>query len=62
MKKKIDMCGSELVALAGSVAVALSKKFCNDDLRKLRFLLNAICSNLVIIEIEGRTRRDEKDC
>lgn len=60
MEKKIDMCGSELVALAGSVAVALSKKFCNDDLRKLRFLLNAICSNLSIIEVEGRTRDDKK--
>ena len=62
MEKKISMCGSELVALAGSVAVALSKKFCNDDLRKLRFLLNAISSNLIIIEVEGRTREDKKDC
>lgn len=62
MEKKIDLCGSELVALAGSVAVALSKKLGNDDLRKLRFLLNAISSNLLIIEAEGRTRTDKKDC
>ena len=62
MGKKIDLCGSELVALAGSMAVALSKKFCNDDLRKVRFLLNAISSNLLIIEAEGRTRDKKGDC
>ena len=62
MEKKIDLCGSELVALAGSVAVALSKKFNNDDLRKIRFLLNAISSNLLIIEAEGRSRDKKGDC
>ena len=57
MEKKLDLCGSELVALAGSLSIAIAKKFCDEDLRKLRFFFNSIASNLAIIEAEGRERR-----
>ena len=57
MDKKIELCGSELVALAGSLAIAIAQKFCDEDLRKLRFFFNSISSNLAIIEAEGRQRR-----
>ena len=57
MEKKLDICGSELVALAGSLSIAIANKFCDEDLRKLRFFFNSIASNLAIIEAEGRTRK-----
>ena len=31
MEKKIELCGSELVALAGSLAIAIAKKVCDED-------------------------------
>ena len=62
MDKKIELCGSELVALAGSLAISIGKKFCKEDLRKLRFFFNSIASNIAIIESEGyeRKNKDEK--
>ena len=59
MEKKIDLSGCELVSLASSLAICLSQKFCDEDLRKLRFFFNSISSNLAIIEAEGRTRKKE---
>ena len=56
MDKKIELSGCELVALAGSLAIAISKKMCDEDLRKLRFFFNSVASNLAIIEAEGRER------
>ena len=61
MDKKLDMCGSELVALAGSLSIAIAKNFCDEDLRKLRFFFNSIASNLAIIEAEGRERCKKSD-
>lgn len=57
MDKKIDLCGVELVSLAGALAIAVAEKFCDEDLRKLRFFFNSISSNLAIIEAEGRKRK-----
>ncbi|MBO5394989.1 MAG: hypothetical protein J6A28_03695 [Clostridia bacterium] len=53
----MEICGSELVALAGSLSIAIAKKYCDEDLRKLRFFFNSIASNLAIIEAEGRERK-----
>ena len=56
MNKKIDMCGSELIALASSLAICFGKQFAKEDLRKLRFFFNSIASNIAIIESEGVER------
>lgn len=61
MGNKINLSGSELVALAGSIAIALSKKLEKEDIRKLKFLFNSICSNLTIIEVEGHGK-NKFDC
>ena len=57
MERKIDLSGCELVALAGSLAIAISKKFCDDDLKTLRTFFNSIASNLSVIEAERRERK-----
>ncbi|MBQ8792669.1 MAG: hypothetical protein IJZ62_03550 [Clostridia bacterium] len=57
MDKKIELCGSELIALASSLAISIGKKFCKEDLRKLRFFFNSIASNIAIIESEGYERQ-----
>lgn len=55
--KKIDLSGSELIALAGSIAICLGEKFEKEDLRKLRCFFATISSNLGIIESEGNKRK-----
>lgn len=57
MERKFDFCGCELVALAGSVSIAIAKKLCDEDLRQLRFFFNSLASNLAIIEAEGREKK-----
>ena len=59
MDKKINLSGCELVSIAGSLAICLSEKFCDEDLRKLRFFFSSISSNLAIIEAEGRRRKKD---
>ena len=60
MGNKIDLSGCELVALAGSLAIAISKKLCNEDIKKVKFVFNLICANLSVIEGEGRERKGGK--
>ena len=58
-ERKINLSGCELVSLAGSLAICLSEKFCDEDLKKLRFFFSSVSSNLAIIEAEGRTRKKD---
>lgn len=58
-EKKINLSGCELVSLAGSLSICIAEKFCDEDLRKLRFFFNSISSNLAIIEAEGRRRKKD---
>lgn len=57
MENKIELSGCELVALAGSLAIAISKKLCDKDIKKVKFVINLICANLSVIESEGRERK-----
>lgn len=56
MKKKMDICGAELIALAGSLAICIAEKFEKEDLRKWRLFFSSISSNIGIIEAEGLKR------
>ena len=60
-ERKIHLSGCELVSLAGSLAICIAEKLCDEDLRKLRFFFNSISSNLAIIEAEGRRRENKLD-
>ncbi len=55
-ERKIDMSGPEMVSLAGSLAICISKKFEKEDLHKLRLFFATLSSNLAIIEAEGKHR------
>lgn len=57
--RKINISGCELVSIAGSLAICLAEKFCDEDLRKLRFFFSSISSNIAIIEVEGRRRKKD---
>lgn len=52
-KEELNLCGEEIVSLGGSIALLLGKKYCKDDLRKIRLLLQTISSGILTIEIEG---------
>lgn len=52
-KEKLNLCGEEIVSLGGAIALTLGKKYCKDDLRKIRLLLQTISSGILTIEIEG---------
>ena len=54
--RKIEMSGTEMVSLAGSLAICLSNKFEKEDLHKLRLFFSTLSSNLAIIEAEGKYR------
>lgn len=60
MENKIEMCGAELISLAGSLAICFAEKYEKEDLRKLRFFFSTISSNLAIIEAEGLKRNFDK--
>ncbi|MBO5022001.1 MAG: hypothetical protein J6C53_00770 [Clostridia bacterium] len=59
-KKHLDICGSELIALAGSLAICIAKNYEKEDLRKLRCFFSTISSNLGIIESEGLHRKNKE--
>lgn len=58
-ERKINISGCEIVSLAGSLAICLADKLCDDDLRALRFFLNTLSSNLTIIDLQGRQRKSD---
>lgn len=53
-KNKIDLCGEEIISLGGAIAICMGKKYCGEDLRKIRLLLQTISSGIATIEIEHR--------
>ena len=53
-KIKLDMKPEELVALASSIALTLSKNFCFEDLCTLKVLFSTIASNLSLIEHQNK--------
>lgn len=53
-KEKLNLCGEEIVSLGGAISLVLGRKYCKDDIRKIRLLLQTISSGLLTIEIEGR--------
>jgi hypothetical protein len=53
----IGMSGEELVGLACSLSLALSKKYDEYDIRKIKFFLQALSSNLTIIELQNLNKK-----
>lgn len=53
-KDKLNLCGEEIVSLGGSIALVLGRKYCKNDLRKIRLLLQTIAGGILTIEIEER--------
>lgn len=52
MKEKLNLGGEEIISLGGSIALVLGRKYCKDDLRKIRLLLQTISSGILTIEID----------
>ena len=52
-KEKFEPSGEELVSLACSFAIALSKKYEGNDLNKIKLFFQSVVSNLTIIEIQN---------
>ena len=53
-KTKINLTGEEIVSLAGSLAICLSKKYCNEDLCTLRTLFSSLAQNIAVIEFSRK--------
>ncbi len=54
MEDKINMKSEELVALASSLAVCISKKFSDCDILTIRMFLNTLSTNLSLIEYNNK--------
>ena len=52
-KEKFELSGEELASLSCSFAIALSKKYKENDLNKIKLFFQSVASNLTIIEIQN---------
>ena len=53
-QEKLNLNGDEIVSLAGTVAICLSKKYDEKDLFSLRLLFQSIASNISILELKNK--------
>ena len=53
-QEKLNLSGDEIVSLAGTIAICLSKKYDAKDLFSLRLLFQSIASNISIIELKNK--------
>lgn len=51
-KEELGLKGEEIVSLGGAIAIVLGKKYCKEDLKKIRLLLQTISSGILTIEID----------
>lgn len=58
---KIDIPPEQLVALASSLALALSQKFGDCDLCTIRQFLGALCVNISLFEYQHKNCMAQKD-
>ena len=58
---KLTMKADELVALASSLALCLSKKYSLSDLCTIRQFLSTLSSNIALIEYQSKICRLYKD-
>ena len=58
MKKDLsEMTGEEMVSLACSLAIAISKKCDKYDLNKIKLFCQSLSSNLTIIEFQNLNKK-----
>lgn len=60
-KQTLDMSAQELVALASSLAIALSQNFEMSELCTLRLFFSTLTSNLSLIEYQTKACRPRKE-